>query len=211
MPHTEPSEPSLLTFAGTVGSGVGSLARAMQRVSTTVVALAGEAPSGLVDAVGKAANVRGVHPPADDEPLDRAVAAWREAVRSHIPYLVHDADPLGVVADAWERYYDETAPVGELEVGVQQTLTRWRARSIELPDYYLVAGAEDLPSTRRHWYLGFLHRRAPARVLPVDPVPEAVRARLGRLSAGRWWPDLDRLLDGVEHVVPDREGIPSTA
>jgi hypothetical protein len=28
--------------------------------------------------------------------------------------------------------------------------------------------------------------------------------RIARLDAGRWWPDLDALLDGVERVVPDQ-------
>src|SRR3712207_7746001 len=49
---------------------------------------------------------------------------------------------------------------------------------------------------RSHWYLGFLHAAAPARVVPATSIVD----ELGRLPTGRWWPDLDRLLDGVESV-----------
>jgi hypothetical protein len=37
------------------------------------------------------------------------------------PYLVHDADPLALVADAWVRRYDQQGPAGELEVAVRDT------------------------------------------------------------------------------------------
>ena len=96
-------------------------------------------------------------------------------MRAHSPYLVHDADPLAAVGDAWVRRYDEQGPIGELEVAVAETLARWRVGSIELPDYYLVLDAEAWGATRRHWYLGVLHGAAPARVVPV-PDPDAGRA-----------------------------------
>ena len=99
-----------------------------------------------------------------DDP--RSTARWRDVGGGdapHTPYLVHDADPLAAVADAWVRYYDEQGPIGELEVAVAETLARWRVGSIELPDYYLVLDAESWGATRRHWYLGVLHGAAPAR------------------------------------------------
>ena len=101
---------------------------------------------------------------------------------------------MAAVADAWVRRFDEQGPIGELEVAVSETLARWRVGSIELPDYYLVLDAESWTPTRRHWYLGVLHRAAPARVVPVPNDAEAAGA-LPRLDAGRWWPDLDELLD----------------
>jgi len=67
-----------------------------------------------------------------------------------------------------------------------------------------VLDAEELDPTRRHWYLGFLHRAAPSRVLPTAGTPAEVGGQLASLASGRWWPELDRLLDGVERVVPDQ-------
>jgi hypothetical protein len=177
--------------------------RTAQRTGTTVVAVVGDDASECVRRLGDAVNVVPVSVASDDPPLDRAVATWAEATRAHTPYLVHDADPLAAVADAWVRHFDEQGPIGELEVAVAETLARWRVGSIELPDYYLVLDAERWEATRRHWYLGVLHRAAPARVVPV-PDPDAATRTLPRLGAGAWWPDLDDLLGGIEQVVPDR-------
>lgn len=174
-----------------------------QRTGTTVVAVIGDDARECVRALGEAANVVAVSVDPDDAPLDRAVATWTEAVRAHTPYLVHDADPLAAVAGAWVRHFDEEGQIGELEVAVTETLARWRVGSIELPDYYLVLDAESWPVTRRHWYLGVLHRAAPARVVPV-PDPDSAARMLPRLGAGAWWPDLDALLAGIERVAPDQ-------
>jgi hypothetical protein len=168
-----------------------------------VIAVVGDAAADCVARLGLAANVVPVSVETDDPPLDRAVATWSEAARGHSPYLVHDADPLAAVADAWVRHYDEQGPIGELELAVAETLARWRVGSIELPDYYLVLDAESWGATRRHWYLGVLHTAAPARVLPV-PDPDAAARTLPRLGAGAWWGDLEDLLDGLDRVVPDQ-------
>jgi hypothetical protein len=178
----------------------------MQRIATTVVALLGEQAPACLDRLGQAPNVAAVRPDADAPPLERAAAAWEAATRTHTPYLLHDADPLETVAAAWVRRFDVEHPglAGELEVAVAETLRRWRARSIELPDYYLVLDPGAWEETRRHFYLGFLHRAAPSRVVPVAGTPERVGAQLGGLRSGRWWPEADRLLDGVDRVVPDR-------
>jgi hypothetical protein len=177
--------------------------RTAQRTSSTVVAVVGPGAADCVEGLGQAVNVVPVTIDAEEPPLDRAVSAWAEAAHAHSPYLVHDADPLGAVADAWVRRFDEEGPVGELEVAVAETLARWRVGSIELPDYYLVLDAETWGTTRRHWYLGVLHSKAPARVVPV-PDPDAAARMLPRLGAGAWWPDLDDLLGGIERVVPDQ-------
>ena len=107
--------------------------------------------------------------------------------------------------NAWVRRFDGDGPIGELEVVVSDTLARWRAGSIELPDYYLVLDAETWTPTRRHWYLGVLHAAAPARVVPVANA-DAAAAALARLTPGRWWPDLDDLLHDIDRVVPDQVG-----
>jgi hypothetical protein len=89
-------------------------------------------------------------------------------------------------------------------VAVADTLARWRTRAIELPDYYLVLDAESFTATRRHWYLGVLHRAAPIRVVPVAAATDQLRSRIGKLTSGRWWPDLDQVLADVDRVVPDQ-------
>jgi hypothetical protein len=176
-----------------------------RRTSTTVVAVVGNAARTCVERLARSANVATLVPEPDDPVLDRAVAAWSEATRMHSPYFAHDADPLGAVADAWVRRYDEQGPIGELEVVVADTLLRWRAGSLDLPDYYLVLDAETWGPTRRHWYLGVLHRAAPARVVPVTNA-DAASTVIAHLGAGTWWPDLDELLDGIDQVVPDKVG-----
>jgi hypothetical protein len=178
----------------------------MQRTSTTVVAVVGDEAASSVAALGRAANVVAHVTDADATPLERAVDAWSAAARTHAPYFVHDADPLAAVADAWVRRYDEQGPAGELEVAVTETVARWRARSVELPDYYLVLDADRWGETRRHWYLGVLHDAGPARVVPAAADPVVLAGALGHLAAGRWWPDVDRLLDGIDRVVPDALG-----
>ncbi|HZD71577.1 MAG TPA: hypothetical protein VFA45_22515 [Actinomycetes bacterium] len=174
------------------------------RLSTTVVALVGERAPDCLEGLRQAANVRVVRPNPDDAPLERAAAAYRAAGGTHVPYLAHDADPLGPVAEAWVRWFDQRGPAGELEVTVRETLARWRADSIALPDYYLVLDADAWEATRRHWYLGFLHRAAPSRVVPAAGTAGAVATELSRLASGRWWPHLDRMLAEVDKVVPDR-------
>src|SRR5262249_28258984 len=106
----------------------------MQRASTTVVVLVGAGTAAAFRTLEGATNVRVLHVDDEDSPLDRAVAATREAAGAHIPYLVHDADPLALVADAWARYFDGSGPVGELEVAVSDTVARARTGALELPD-----------------------------------------------------------------------------
>jgi hypothetical protein len=172
--------------------------------STTVVAVV--APEGFPGlARVKASNVRVWREDVTGSVVERAVKACEEARRTTQPYLVHDADPLGWVADAWSRRFDENGAVGELEVAVSETLARWRARSLDLPDYYVMVDPDALTPTRRHWYLGVLGAAAPLRVVVSRPSESLVDHLVG-LRPGRWWPDLDRLLSGIERVVPDQAG-----
>jgi hypothetical protein len=178
----------------------------VDRHATTVVCVVGDGARAAVEALRGRANVRVVVPEGEAVAADRAGEAWRLAAGTSVPYLVHDADPLAAVADAWVRRFDEAGAIGELEVAVADLVARWRARTVGLPDYYLVRDAESLSPTRRHWYLGYLHGAAPARVVPARGPASALADGLGRLPTGRWWPDVDRLLEGVELVVPDRAG-----
>jgi hypothetical protein len=180
----------------------------VQRASTTVVVLVGLDTTAGLRALEGAANVRVVDLEHDAPTLDRAFTAASEAAGAHIPYLVHDADPLAMVADAWVRYFDGAGPVGELEVAVSETLARSRTGALELPDYYLVLDPERLDATRRHFWLGLVRRDAPVRVVPVDPDPARVLTALATLGPGRWWSPLDELLAGIERALPDQVGAP---
>jgi hypothetical protein len=175
----------------------------MQRISTTVIGLVGEGARASAERLGRAPNIRVELPDPAAPPLERAAAAWQAATGTQLPYLVHDADPLALVADAWVRRFDEQGPAGELEVAVRETVGRWRAKAIELPDYYLLLDPGSWGPTRRHWYLGLLHRVAPSRVVLADAADE-VSASIASLPSGRWWPELDRLLADVDRVVPDQ-------
>lgn len=178
----------------------------MQRdVSSTVVVVVDDAPGTV--ALLDAPNVRPLSMGTDDGPLERAVGAWSEVMRTHRPYVVHDADPLAAVADAWVALYDGAGVRGDVEVAAEAVRAAWRHRQVDLPDYYLVVDPDGMPTTRRHWYLGVLLEAAPHRVRPVDRSATKMLAAIGQLPAGRWWPDLDRLLDDLMDVVPDRFGL----
>lgn len=175
----------------------------MQRATTTVIVLAGPGARGAAEALGEAGNVRAVLPPAAAPPLEQAREMLRAAAGTSSPFVVGDADPLADVADAWVRWYDGEGPRGELETAIAAALGLWRGGSLELPDYYLLLDAQGWPATRRHWFLGWLHRHAPARVMPADGTAPALTRAVSRLPAGRWWPPLDRLLEGADRVAPD--------
>jgi hypothetical protein len=182
--------------------------RLVQRIATTVLGLVGSPDAArlrdLADRLGEHANVRAVLPGPEEPSLDRAVAAWREVAGAHVPFVVHDADPLAEVAAAWVDRWDGAGDVGRLEVCTQATLQRWRAGSLDLPDYYLVVAAEALTPTVRHWYLGVLASVAPHRVVVTEDDHEALVRTARGLRAGRWWPDLDRLLTEVDRRLPDQ-------
>ncbi|MFN2555527.1 MAG: hypothetical protein ABR592_01410 [Nitriliruptorales bacterium] len=179
----------------------------MQRIASTVLTLVGAPPGeelrALAASLGAAANVRAVLPDADDASLERAITAWGEAARAHIPYVVHDADPLAEVAKAWIERWEGSGEVGQLEVAVQAVLQRWRARSLELPDYYLLIDAEGLSTTARHWYLGILAGTARHRVVLAESDPGEAARTIRGLRAGPWWPQLDALLADLDRRLPD--------
>jgi hypothetical protein len=175
------------------------------RVNTTVVAVI--APKGDPSPLERvrAANVRVLRPDADAAALDRAVMAWEQARRTSTPYLMHDADPLAWVADAWARRFQAEGSAGDLEVAVAETLARWRARSLDLPDYYLLTDPERLSPILRHWFLGLLGSAAPSRVVNGRAGAPVVD-QLADLHPGPWWPGLDRVLAGIDRVLPEQLG-----
>ena len=177
----------------------------MLRVNTTVVAVVAPSaePSPLEQV--RAANVRVLRPDADAAALDRAVMAWELARRTSTPYLLHDADPLAWVADAWARRFEAEGTAGDLEVAVTETMARWRARSLDLPDYYLLTDPEGLSPVLRHWFLGLLGSAAPSRVVTARAGPPVIE-QLADLRPGPWWPDLDRVLAGIDRVLPEQLG-----
>jgi hypothetical protein len=173
-------------------------------VNTTVVVVVAPPDVDPLDHL-HATNVRVLRPEPDAPPLDRASAAWEQARRTTAPYLIHDADPLAWVADVWARRFEGQGVAGDLEVAVAETLARWRARSIELPDYYVVVDPEGLRPTLRHWFLGLLGSTAPPRVVTNPPTVPVVSS-LAQLHTGRWWPDLDRMLADLDRVIPEQAG-----
>lgn len=183
-----------------------------------MVCVVGPEPAGTPDQVARsvltsltsAANVTLVL--ADDTltPAARSVAAWRDARSAATPYVVHDADPLAEVAAAWTARYDEAGAVGDLEVAVSAAVARFRRGEVDLPDSLVLLDPDGWPATRRHWYLGVLAAAAPARVVPIRADARELRRVLRSLPTGRWWPDPpERLLDGIDRVVPDKVGLPT--
>jgi len=177
----------------------------VERLATTVVALVGASKADAASLKGRP-NVTFYEAEASLPPIERATVTWAEARRSHTPYFVHEADPLSWVATAWAARFEGSGEAGELEVAVAETLSRWRARSVELPDYYLVPSPEALPSTLRHWYLGVLAGARQHRVAVAQHGGD-LAALLAALPAGPWWPGMDRLLEGIENVVPEQAGL----
>jgi hypothetical protein len=162
----------------------------MQRLATTVVCLVG--------GDGGAPTANNVRVWGDDD----AAAAWSAAIGTKHTWFLHRADPLSAVAAAWERLWaaPEETPRGELEVLTTDALARLRARSVGLPDYYVLLGEVPSPS----FHLTVLGGRCPTRVLPVAG---DLLDMLPRLLTGPWWPDPAVLLDRLDHVVPGNEGM----
>ena len=176
----------------------------MQRLSTTVLVLLGAEPQ-HVSALGRATNVRAFAAARPAPALERAVRAWSAALETRSTYFVHDADPLAAVAEAWSARFDASGTIGDLEIAVASTLQHWRSGALEMPDYYLICGADEWAPTLRHFYLGFLSAQAPSRVQITEP--GAINDTIGALRASRWWPDLGALLNGIDLVVPDQAGL----
>jgi hypothetical protein len=175
----------------------------VRRLNSTLVVVAGPGADGVIGGLDGLHNVRTVLAG------DRSAATVTDIVtRASATYVVHDSDPLADVRDAWVDYFDQTAPIGGLEVAIEDAIRALRAEAAVLPDYYIVLDPQDMPPTRRHWWLGVMAGTAPTRVVPAPATAEAVRASLANLVTGRWWPEPAEVwLRELPHVVPDQAGI----
>ena len=172
----------------------------MSRPSSTEAVLVGAVPDELFDALDLLPNVSAEAGPQHPQAFVR---------RAHTPYVLHDADPLRAVGDAWVAYFDGTTPVGTLEVAVEAAIAELRGDTAELPDYFLVIDGESLPVTRRHWWFGAVAETVPSRVVPAAGTVDAVRRALGALPPGRWWPDDTAVwLRSLAREIPDQAGLP---
>ena len=163
--------------------------------TATVVLLVGPGTDGLLRDLDALPNV------------DARPGTGPGAHSSASTYLLHDADPLEHVANAWIEFFEDRATHGALDVEIETALGVFRRGEAALPDYYVVLEPESAPANWKHWWLGVLPHAAPARVLPSSSDPGAVRRLLGRLPQGRPFPDPASWLPDVRFSVPDRIGL----
>jgi hypothetical protein len=163
----------------------------MRHESSTVIALVGRVPAGLLAELAESGNVSVVRaggsdwsgaagstdPGGPDGPAvlaPPALAAWepgaralREAARRRATYVVVANDPLAGVASAWRAMWDVASGPGSaasFEAQAADTLAAWRGKRFELPDYYLVAAATEDADAGPDLYLGPLRAARPRRV-----------------------------------------------
>jgi hypothetical protein len=167
--------------------------------SSTVVILAGNISDTLFEQLDALPNVRATAGANGED------ASWRETIaRAHTPYVVHDHDPLEQLRAAWIGFFDDTVPVGTMEVAIQTTTVSLRGEREALPDYYIVCDPESLSVTERHWWFGALAGIAPSRVVPAASSSGSVAHTLSQLPPGRWWPEpADAWLSSLARFVPD--------
>ena len=173
--------------------------------STTVVVIGDGAADALRPLTGLA-NVRA-----------RSLAGWEDddaerwGQNGSTTYLVHDRDPLGHVAAAWEEFFDDLATLETLSLEVDRAIDALDGRRTAIPDYYVLLDPEGLAPTRKHWWLGVVSSASPQRVIPWSDPDAPLAPLLRHLPTGRPWPDHTRWLRGVTSAVPDRVGLPRSA
>ena len=162
----------------------------MIKVNTTVVAVV--APPGAHRRWPPwpyAPNVRVVRPAEDVPPLDPGRP--RPGGRPARPPTCSTPDPLALVVKPGRPLRRAGGPA--IKVAVAETLARWRARSLDLPDYYLVVDPESLGPTQaplisacsvrrrgREWWSRRRRRRSPITSASCG------RGRGGRTWTGSW-------------------------
>lgn len=167
--------------------------------SSTVVILAGNLQHVMLEQLDALPNVRAI---IDAE---AEAASWRQTIaRAHTTYVVHRHDPLEQLRAAWVGFFEDTVPVGTLEVAIQAATAHLRGEREALPDYYIVCDPESLSATERHWWFGALAGVAPSRVVPAASSSASVANALSQLPPGRWWPQpADAWLGSLSRFVPD--------
>ncbi len=196
----------------------------VRRNPSTVIVLASPVPAEVLTRIARSMNVTLVPPaePADaDDAVATAAATLRQAARAASPYALVAADPLAAVADGWRSMWDVSRPPGPagFEQEAAKVLSAWRAGLFELPDYYLATatsagagqpGEPDEPSEPGpDFHLGPLRSVRPHRVAFVAAAEPAQQAAgilhtLGSLRPGRWWPDLDEVIETARGFYPGR-------
>jgi hypothetical protein len=156
-----------------------------------------------------------------DDVVATAAATLRQAARAASPYALVAADPLAAVADGWRSMWDVSRPQGPagFEQEAAKVLSAWRAGLFELPDYYLVTamsagagqpGEPDEPDEPGpDFHLGPLRSVRPHRIAFVAAAEPAQQVAgilhvLGSLRPGRWWPDLDKVIETARGFYPGR-------
>jgi len=192
----------------------GIIIGAMRRNPSTVVVLAGQAPEGLLAAVGRSMNVSLVRPDDAASELEAAADALRRAGGISSPYVLVAADPLAAVAAEWRAMWElSRGPGGSdaFELRAAEALAAWRANRFELPDYYLVLAEEartgPAAGQPADFYLGPLRSVRPHRVAVVAAAEPAAQAagllsELGSLPHGRWWPSLEEIFRTARGFYP---------
>jgi hypothetical protein len=169
------------------------------RPNSTVVVLVGAVTDAILRELDELPNVRAAAMRSGAREFERDFVT-----RAHTAYVVHDRDPLDALKDAWVGFFDDTVPVGTLEVAIEDTRAALGRGESVLPDYYLVLQPESLPTTTTHWWFGALASVSPSRVVPCPASAAGVAHALGRLPPGQWWPDpAVEWLGSLGRFVPD--------
>lgn len=168
--------------------------------NATIVAIVGERAADVIEQLSPLRGVDALRLGEPDADGTRRISA------SQAPYVVHDADPLGHVANAWVEFFDDRSTGGTLDLEISVALTAFAAGERVMPDYYVVLEPESLEGTWRHWWFGALAAKAPRRVLPVPSTAGSVRRLLRRLPTGPAWAAPADWLPGLAFTVPDSRG-----
>ena len=105
----------------------------------------------------------------------------------------------------WARGFQEQGSAGDLEVAVTETLARPAGAVPDLPDHQPARRSRrpqpDHPAlvSSGSW----VGRPQPGG---HQPSGASVVDRLADLHTGPWWPDLDRLLAGIDRILPEQFG-----
>ena len=169
--------------------------------NATIVAVIGENSAEVIEQLSVLRGVDALQLGEPDADGTKRISA------SHAPYVVHDSDPLGHVANAWVEFFDDRSTSGALELEVDQALRAFRAGERVMPDYYVVLDPEGLESTWRHWWFGALASHGSRRVLPQPAAAGSVRRLLRQLPTGPGWADVAGWLPGLQFTVPDGRGL----
>jgi hypothetical protein len=165
--------------------------------NATIVAVVGEGSSDVIAELGALRGVDALRLGEPDADSTRRISA------SHLPYVVHDADPLGHVAHAWVEFFDDRSTAGTLEIEVSTALAAFEAGERVMPDYYVVLDPESLEPTWRHWWFGALASHGTRRVLPQPAVAGSVRRLLRQLPTAPGWVAPSSWLPELAFTLPD--------